>query len=189
MSKPRLLIAGDSFAADWTVAYPDRCGWVNLITADFEVTNIAQAGSSEYRIWKTLATVDVGNFDRILISHTSPYRLYVKHHPVHSKSALHKDCDLLYTDAVAHGLATVKDYFENYYDLNYAVDIHQLIMSKIYDSTITATHISHVDVSAPANVPITNFSDVWTKHKGIMNHYSDQGNQIIYSSILNLLKG
>jgi hypothetical protein len=49
----RLLITGDSFAANWQIKY-NGVGWVNLLENDFEVKNIAQAGVSEYKIMKQL---------------------------------------------------------------------------------------------------------------------------------------
>jgi hypothetical protein len=185
----KLLIAGDSFAADWSLKYPGQKGWPNLISDDFEVTNIAQAGSSEYRIWKNLLKVDLSKFDKIVISHTSPYRIYVAQHPIHGSSVLHKDCDLLYTDAVANNLHTIKDYFENYYDLDYAVDIHQLIMAQIAALAIGAIHIGHVDVAPPKTMQLTHFDTVWERNKGLINHYSDEGNKIIHKSISALIKG
>ena len=48
----KLLICGDSFAADWQVKYPQGQGWCNLITQYYHVTNVAQAGCSEYRIYQ-----------------------------------------------------------------------------------------------------------------------------------------
>jgi hypothetical protein len=185
----KILIAGDSFAADWSVKYPGKKGWPNLVGEEFDVTNIAQAGSSEYRIWKNLLKVDSTKFDKIIISHTSPYRIYVAKHPVHSSSLLHKDCDLLYSDAVENNLHTIKDYFENYYDLGYAVDIHQLIMNQIATLAANAIHIGHIDVAQPKTIRLTSFSDVWKHNKGLINHYSDSGNKIIYNSILTLIKG
>ena len=48
--KKKILIAGDSFAADWTVKYKGE-GWVNTLCKDYDVTNVAQAGVSEYKIY------------------------------------------------------------------------------------------------------------------------------------------
>ena len=46
----RILIAGDSFAAEW----PGNNGWVKLLSQKFSVTNVAQAGVGEYKILKQL---------------------------------------------------------------------------------------------------------------------------------------
>ena len=32
--KKKLLIAGDSFAADWSKKYKNTCGWVNTLCED-----------------------------------------------------------------------------------------------------------------------------------------------------------
>ena len=53
--KKKLLIAGDSFAADWTIKYKGE-GWVNTLCEDYDVTNVAQAGVSEYKIYNQLKT-------------------------------------------------------------------------------------------------------------------------------------
>ena len=44
----KLLVAGDSFAAEW----PGNSGWVKLLAQEHPVTNVAQAGVSEYKILK-----------------------------------------------------------------------------------------------------------------------------------------
>ena len=49
----KILICGDSFAADWSKKY-DGVGWVNMIENEHVVTNIAEAGVSEYKIYKQL---------------------------------------------------------------------------------------------------------------------------------------
>ena len=92
--KKKILIAGDSFAADWTVKYKGE-GWVNTLCKDYDVTNIAQAGVSEYKIYNQLKKIDVSKYDIILISHTSAYRIPVVEHPIHSKDILHNNCDLI----------------------------------------------------------------------------------------------
>ena len=58
--KKKLLIAGDSFAADWTIKYKGE-GWVNTLCKDYDVTNIAQAGVSEYKIYNQLKKIDTFN--------------------------------------------------------------------------------------------------------------------------------
>ena len=39
IKKKKILIAGDSFATDWTKKY-EGIGWVNMLCKDFDVTNI-----------------------------------------------------------------------------------------------------------------------------------------------------
>ena len=54
-----LLIIGDSFAADWSVKYADKKGWPNFLAEKYSVTNLAQAGCSEYKIKKQLDSVNL----------------------------------------------------------------------------------------------------------------------------------
>ena len=186
----KLLICGDSFSADWSVEYPNAQGWPNLLSYDYNVTNLSTAGSSEYRIWKNLQTQNLENYDQVIISHTSPYRLYVKSHPAHNQEKLHQHSDFIYNDVVNHGIDTVVDYFENYYDLEYAVDIHQLIMMNIASicKSVHCLHIRHMDVSHPINLSVVDFSTIWKKHPGLINHYSKNGNTEIYKNIKIMLK-
>ena len=97
----KVLICGDSFAADWTVKYTGK-GWPNLIAENYTVTNLAQAGCSEYKIYLQLASANLDQYDAIIVSHTSPNRLPVEVHPVHSNDPLHKNSDLIYTDLKGH---------------------------------------------------------------------------------------
>ena len=62
----KILIAGDSFAALW----PDASkGWVNLLAEKFDVLNVAQAGVSEYKIYKQIINLDINQFDCVIVSH------------------------------------------------------------------------------------------------------------------------
>ena len=131
----KLLICGDSFAADWTVKVKGK-GWVNLLEQNYKVTNLAQAGCSEYKILKQLQSVDLDRYDLVLVSHTSPYRLYVREHPVHSKDILHKNSCLLYSDVLEHlpkypELKPVVEYFDKYFDIEYAEHMHSLLLQEI----------------------------------------------------------
>ena len=88
-----ILIAGDSFAAEW----PGEDGWVKLLAKKHNVTNVAQAGVSEYKILKQIKNASLDEYDAIIVSHTSPSRVHTPEHPLH-KEGLHKDCDLIWTD-------------------------------------------------------------------------------------------
>ena len=143
----KILICGDSFAADWTIKYPGK-GWPNLLAEKHTVTNLAQAGCSEYRIWQQLKSVDLDKFNSIIVSHTSPYRLFVKNHPVHHSDILHHSSDLIYNDIKDHSklnrrLDSIVDYFENYVDLDYLADIHNLICKEI-DQLTTGRPVLHI---------------------------------------------
>ena len=95
----KILVVGDSFAADWTKKYPEGHGWVNLLSAEYAVTNLAQAGVGEYKILQQIKSVpDIQMFDLVLISHTSPYRIHTRKHPVHHADPLHNHADLIMED-------------------------------------------------------------------------------------------
>lgn len=184
-----ILLCGDSFAADWSIKHRSELGWPNLLASKYNVTNVATAGSSEYRIWKTLQAQNVTLYDCVIVSHTSPYRLYVNKHPVHNADILHKNCDLIYADAVEHNLTTVKDYFDQYFDIAYATDIHQLIVHQIADicKNVQTIHMQHINASIPKEINIIDFSTLWHKHRGKINHYDSIGNQIVYETLLKML--
>ena len=63
----KILICGDSFAADWTIKYPDKKGWPNLLAEHHNVINLAQAGCGEYKILLQLLSVDFTQFDQIIV--------------------------------------------------------------------------------------------------------------------------
>jgi len=186
----KLLICGDSFAADWSVKRNSK-GWVNMLERDFNVTNLAQAGCSEYKILKQLKSVNLDDFDKIIVSHTSPYRLYVKQHPVHSKDSLHNNSCLLYADIVEHAktdpsLDSLVEYFEKYFDLEHAEYIHNLLLKDIEVLTPKNTlHISHIDWKNLYQFnTFINFKKVFNKHRGDVNHYNQLGNNIVYQKVL-----
>lgn len=190
----KLLICGDSFAADWTVKYKGY-GWVNLLEQNYKITNLAQAGCSEYKILKQLQSVEKHKFDMVLVSHTSPYRLYVKEHPIH-KDALHKNSCLLYTDIIEHlpnntHLQPIADYFNKYFDLEYAEHIHNLLLKEIdyYCGIEKTLHISHISWKGLYRFHnFLNFNDIFEKYRGSMNHYTEQGNEIVYERVLTKLR-
>lgn len=190
----KLLICGDSFAADWTVKYKG-IGWVNLLEQHYEVDNIAQAGCSEYKILKQLQSVKLTKYDLVVVSHTSPYRLYVKEHPVHSKDKLHKNSCLLYSDVLEHLpdnpiLQPVVEYFDKYFDLEYAEHIHNLLLQEIDKMCGANTlHISHVKWDRLYQCGnFLNFNNVFEKYRGPVNHYDDQGNQVVFEEVLYKLR-
>lgn len=194
--KQTLLICGDSFAADWQTKFPTSFGWPNLLSNQFDVTNLAQAGCSQYKILKQLRSVNLAKFDKIIISHTSPYRLYVENHPFHHSDELHHSSDFIYADVkeqatIDHRLAPLVEYFEKYYDLTYAEEIFVLLCKEIFDITkaYDVLHLVHT-----FNSQFIKFDhqiqcdDVFKQYPGLMNHYSDEGNKIIYDKIISNLK-
>ena len=187
----QILICGDSFAADWRIEYPDAQGWPNLLATEYQINNLAQAGCSEYRILQQLRSADLTKYDLVIVSHTSPYRLYVKEHPVHHRSRLHANSDLIYNDIKEHAkdnpqLHSIVNYFEQYVDLDYQRDIHGLIYQEIAKllSVANHVHITHSPWSIaeqPKNM--LNFEKLHKQQPGLINHYSEQGNQKVFQKI------
>ncbi len=184
----KLLIVGDSFAADWTKKYKGN-GWVNMLCDDFEVTNVAQAGVSEYKIYKQLETQNTSLFDKIIISHTSAYRVPITEHPIHSNDILHKDCDLIYSDVKEHiknPIAKIAvDFYENIFNPEYFIFTYGLIMDKIQSNYPNAINITFFD--SFKNDKVYGFEDVYLNNKGLINHMNNKGNKIIYDSIKKLI--
>lgn len=190
----KVLICGDSFASDWTTVYKDSTGWPNLLSVDHSVTNLAQAGCGEYKILLQLLSTDLTQFDKIIVSHTSPYRLYVKHHPVHT-NLLHQHSDLIYADIKAHSknnkeLLSIVDYFEKYSDIEYMEFVHNLICREIDQLTksFDVLHCTHFLWDRLYQFSyMKNFKEINDQHPGFVNHYSDTGNQLVYKHLLELL--
>lgn len=188
-----LLICGDSFSADWSIV-ANQQGWVNYLADDFKVTNLSQAGCSEFKILKQLQSVNVNAFDNVIVSHTSPYRLYVRHHPIHDKNPLHKNSCLIYEDIKAHAktnatLLPITLYMEQYFDLEYAEHIHNLLIKEIESiCPVNTLHVSHVNwENLYCCKNWLNFKEIFQKHRGKVNHYNEKGNRLIYRIVKNNL--
>lgn len=184
--KKRLLIAGDSFSADWTKKFK-QTGWVNRLD-EYDVTNISQAGVSEYKIYKQLKTIDLSKFDFTIICHTSPYRIPVQEHPIHSKDLLHKNSDLIYADLIPHKKTKLVkyaiDFFENFFDQDYAVFVHNLIIDEIIKTAPNALHITFFENERN---DIVNFHHFFKKYRGLINHLNEVGNIKVLDKITELL--
>ena len=183
MARLKILLCGDSFAADWQIKNPNIYGWPNMLADHADLTNLARAGCSEYRILKQLKSVSLDEFDKIIVSHTSPYRIYVKQHPAYLGNTFYQDCDFLYSDCIAHELYDVKNWFENYFDLDYAIDIHQMIMREIDRQAKDIIHLGHMEIVAPSDFEFINFLDIWNRFPGAVNHYTEKGNKKVYDKL------
>jgi len=197
MVKPTILICGDSFCADWRIEYPDSQGWPTLLEKHFEIHNVGQCGCGEYKIVKQLSNKNLSNYDMVIVSHTSPYRMHTNFHPVYSnryKNSLHLNADFIYSDVEAHcknypELQPIKKVFENYYDLEQVNFVYKLtvqhIESILAEYAVSVLHMNHIDFSQfyqPFDTMC--LKDTWNKHKGLINHYSNKGNEIIANKVL-----
>jgi len=186
--KKKLLIAGDSFAADWTKKYNGN-GWVNMLSNDYNVTNIAQAGVSEYKIYLQLKSIDLSQFDKILISHTSAYRIPIEEHPIHKGDSLHNNCDIIFSDVKEHldnpTMKIAYDFYSEIFHADYFLFTNELIYKEIHKITPNALHITFFDSFYDDNV--LKYENVFLKNRGNINHLNDVGNLIIYNEIKNNL--
>lgn len=183
----KLLICGDSFAADWTIKYPTQKGWPNLLANKYTVTNIAQAAVSEYKILKQIQRIDLQKFDTIIVSHASPNRIHCVQHPIHADNILHKDSDLIYTDLLAHpnnsDAKLAVNFFERYFEIDYYQDISELICREICNILGEYTHLNQihlVNINKRALydfLPSHDINPIFKRYRGDMNHLNDLGNQ------------
>lgn len=181
-----ILIAGDSFAADWTVKNTQQ-GWVNFIQ---DSTNIAQAGVGEYKILKQLKNADLSLYTHIIVSHTSPYRIHTAYNPLHKNDILHNDCDFIYED-VAKRLPEVEKFFTDYFDLDYAVYVHTKVCEEIDKLTCShnVIHMNHIDWNNLYKFKdCLDFSNL-KKSVNASNHYNDKNNKIVYKEVMKRIDG
>lgn len=186
--KKTLLICGDSFSADWTKKY-EGIGWVNMLENDFEITNISQAGVSEYKIYLQLKSQDLSKFDNILVSHTSAYRIPIQEHPIHKGDSLHDNCDIIFSDVEIHLdnpiMKTAYDFYSEIFYPEYFSFTNNLIYKEIHNITPTALHITFFD-SFYSN-DVLKFEDVFLNNRGVINHLNDIGNKIVYEKVIQYL--
>lgn len=183
----KILIAGDSFAAKWPTG---NYGWVDLLSKIYDVTNVAQAGVSEYKIYKQIKNIDLSEFDFVIVSHTSPSRIHVKEHPLH-KIGLHENCDLIFNDIDRFSwfnqkLKIAKGWFKHFYDDEYQIEIYKLLREKINNIiNIPYISLSHIEIVNQLKLEKNHidFSKLWHDERGVVNHYTEKGNQIVFKTI------
>lgn len=178
-----ILIVGDSFAADWTVKYANQKGWPNLLAEQYNVTNLAQAGCSEYKIWLQLNSANLGGYTHVIVMHTSPYRIPVKSHPFHS--GIHSNADLIYLDVKENSkFPSIVDFFENYFDTDYAEFVHQLIIKDELEQLSQFNgHVLHMEWTDSGIISAISIEQYFKNNSGLINHLSDKGNQLVYNKI------
>ena len=167
-------------------------GWVNLLSKHCNIVNHCQSGASQYRILQQLKTANVDKFDQIIITHTSPSRLFVRSNPVHANSEYHQNCDVIFTDVESRQdefSRACQLYFKHIYDEEFNFDLHNLICQEIdtkYKNNIL--HITHFDYDKLYQFPnMINFHNLWCSHRGSVNHYDQIGNYQVYKHLLDKL--
>lgn len=186
----KLLIAGDSFAADWTIKYKGE-GWVNLLSKDFKIKNVAEAGVSEYKIYKQLLNENLLEYDHIIVSHTSAYRIPIEEHPIHKGDVLHNNCDLIFSDVQEHSdnhvMKMAYDFYSHIFNPEYFIFINSLIYKEIKLLSNNMKHITFFD--SFYNNDVIKLENIFLENKGTINHMNDNGNKIIYNKIKKLING
>jgi hypothetical protein len=72
--------------------------------------------------------------------------------------------------------------------MDHAQHMHQLIGQAIEQhlKSTTSIHICHVEKNLPCNYQhMLDFSPVWKKYPGSVNHYDSTGNQIVFDQLCN----
>jgi|APSaa5957512535_1039671.scaffolds.fasta_scaffold24862_2 hypothetical protein len=189
-NKKRVLICGDSFAAD---VLSDKTSWTKLLTNEYDVTNVASPGIGEYKILQQLKSNISNDYDYIIISHTSPNRIHTmenplypkKSHPYHISDVLFNDVDDKRGDN--SDADWLYDYFLKVFDVEYYKYVHTSCCRDIDELTNiqNVLHITHFewDDFYQFGHDFRNFYPMWLQNKGQVNHYNDVGNGIIFDSI------
>lgn len=194
----QILIAGDSFAADWTVKYPDQFGWPNLLANKHSVKNLAQAGVSEYKIYQQVMSVnDINYYDFFIICHTSPYRIVTRKHPVHYDDVLHHNADLILTDLDYHAhtlngffnrsLQAARLYVNHHYDIQYYQTTYNLFVDSIAQklpknkTILIGNNLNYKKISNSKY--LIDCKKIQKTHPGLINHLSNEGNQMLFNLV------
>jgi hypothetical protein len=193
----KILIVGDSFAADWSVKEPSQKGWPNMLADRYIVVNLAQAGVSEYKIWKQISACNLTSFSHVIVCHTSPYRIPVERHPLHHGDILHGSCDLMYEDIKNRqnkDLLPVVEYFEKWFDIEYARFVHQMIIDKEIQhlNTHFAGSVLHVNNFGLEIIThdhqCKSFYKIFLQHNGPVNHFDYKGNSLVAREIISWIE-
>jgi hypothetical protein len=191
----KILIVGDSFAVDMTryvdIPYP---GWPNLIANKHSTVNYAEAGASQYRVLKQLQKAKLNEFDFVIVSLSSPNRVYCTTHPIH-KTGMHKNSDLIYNDINRFSffntkLKTIKNWFKYYFDKDYHDFVYGMITEKIIETLDNKKYIllghNHTRLHVK-NKNLIEFSHIWKTARGKVNHYNQKANKEIFDTIDRIL--
>ena len=168
---PTLLIVGDSFAAD-------NHGWPSQL--GFDVTNRSQRGVGAYKILKQAE--NHAEYDRVLIVHTSPWRVHTPYHPIHNGSEHRSHNDFMLADVEHHAhhnpdMAQVHEYLSQYYDADYQQWIWHSAVDQLMQID-SAVHCTFHDPEDTKRIP-HNYNHLWQQHPGDVNHLDTEGNALV----------
>lgn len=185
----KILICGDSFSCD------NKNTWVETLKNNYDLTVLSRPGIGEYKILKQLESADK-NYNLFIVSHTSPYRIHMKKHPFYD-SGSHKNSDLVLNDVFSRSVFNFKklcidSFLKNHFDNEYYETLYFLFREKINSILNDKAYISlsnhpNLDQFVIEKNHI-DMSDVWKNYPGALNHYSKQGNDIVYQRITNVIR-
>lgn len=167
------MIVGDSFCHNQTAH-----SWTQMID-QYEVFIDSGCGIGQYKIWRKILSHDLSQYTKVIIVHTSPYRLHINSNPWYMDSDTHQQADLLYQDAKNKPAGKFKtlvcDWFEQVVDLDYMQHIHALIVKEIQMicKNTSVMHMTFFDYELMGVQPI---NKIWKKHPGTINHLDHIGN-------------
>ena len=175
----KIFVFGDSFAAD-----PN--GWTKVLEG--EISNFAENGIGEYKIYKAAQTFL--NFDKAIICHSSPWRVHTRKHPVHKHNPKRFNNDFMLNDVEYHSkinkeMQVVYEYLKNYYDPEYQGDTYRLLVDELMRMPNTI-HITFHDPNDTKQIQ-HNFNHIYKTHPGDINHMSEAGNKIIAEEVKKLI--
>jgi len=188
----KLAIFGDSFGVN--DSFGDNIGWTTLLSQIHQIDNFCQSGVGEYKILRSIQKCNLSKYDALIVTHTSPMRVHTLTNPLHQNTKHHKNCDIIFSD-IEHRTdefsTMAKQYFKFSFDTEYYVDVHNLICQQIHNYTkpFTTVHVTHFDYNGLYNFDnaLINMYTQWVNNKGSVNHYSKQGNQLVFEYMSNLL--
>mgnify|MGYP006396892909 CR=1 FL=1 len=184
----KFLIVGDSFAVP-----VHKDSWAVQLSTIYETTNLSQAGCTEYHIMKQLESANIDDFDVVIVCHTSPYRIYVPQHPIHTEG-MHKNAGLLLNDVEYHSkrirnffnksLHAARNFIKYHYSEQYQLDIYNLIKNKISN---TITKHKRIEMTWWENDEF-GLQRLRSDFPGTINHMTAEANQILLDQILKKIK-
>lgn len=175
----KIFVFGDSFAAN-------PKGWTKMLEG--EISNFAENGIGEYKIYKSAQTFL--NFDKAIICHSSPWRVHTRKHPVHKNNPKRFNNDFMLNDVEYHSkinkdMQVVYEYLRNYYDPVYQEDTYRLLVSELMRMPNTI-HLTFHDPDDTKQIQ-HNFNHIYKTHPGDINHMSEAGNKIIVEEVKRLI--
>ena len=168
-----ILIAGDSFSA----VYDNKSEWWQFE----DCKNISQKGSSEFKILKSLQEENLSKYEKIIVCHTSPYRIYTEDNIINNgdrtngcyliNDLLHKKGDIK---------TAAKLYTKYFFNEEYVLWSYYKVMDEIKNLT-NSIHISFFNVQN-----VISLRHIYEKNMGDICHMTPEGNKVVHEQISNI---